>query len=116
MSVSKNRNIFMVMTTLFAQESDCIVVTKFIKQKLTNPPPKMILRGFYTDPWFNKYESYYKFMMDLSKGKNVRSLDLPKEDTIEHMKIHSEAVRILVRVVKVLSGEILPLIPAKAKL
>ena len=54
-------------------------------------------------------------MTDVSKGKNVQSLYIPKEDMIEHMKIISEAVRILVRVVEV-SLAISPLLPAKDQL
>ena len=92
----------MVITPLFAQESDCIVVSKFMKKQLTNPPPKKDGRGFYNDSWFDIYDSYYKFMTDLSKGKNVRNLDLPtSEDIIEQMNIISEAVSISVWLVEV---------------
>ena len=82
--------------TIFAQESDCIVVHKFVKKQITlYPPPKKNNWGGYPlgTPW-SIYGSYYEFMTDLSEGKNVRSLYL-HEDMIEQMKIYSEAVRIL---------------------
>ena len=86
--------------TIFGQDSDCIVVHKFVKKQITNPPPKKNIWGGYPlGSFWSIYGSYYEFMTDLSKGKNVRSLYL-HEDMIEKMKIISEAVRILVRAVQ----------------
>jgi len=75
-------------------ESECIVVSKFVRKQITNPPPKKNGWGLYTDPFWLTYGSYYQFMTDLSKGKKVRSLYLPREDMIEKKKVMSEAQKL----------------------
>lgn len=82
----------------FSQNSDCIVVSQFVKKQITNPPPKKVSWGHYPlGSGWSVMGTYYEFMTELSKGKNVRTLDWIGEigeDMNEYMKIVSEAVRI----------------------
>ena len=67
------------------------MVSKLLKEDIDSQIVDLL--GFYTDPWFRKYRSYFHFISKLSKGKDVKTLYLPKEDMIEQKNIVSEAVR-----------------------
>ena len=66
------------------------MVSKLLKEDIDSQIVDLL--GFYTDPWFRKYRSYFHFISKLSKGKDVKTLYLPKEDMIEQKKQNQDYI------------------------